>query len=201
MIDRARLQSAGTEYHYLRGLFGIPLSLVFVLSALGNEQWGPLRHAWVFLAGVALAGVMWLALHRFYEDHYGRVSLSSAQRTRAVVATLPVAPLMLGGATLLRSEASWSLDLPVNPIPATFALAMLVFYAATIGVRRHHVVVLGALLVAGLAPVWHGSDPSNIGLVMCGAAVAVSGILDHRLLMRAMGPSGNLRTGRSDAGA
>ena len=201
MIDRRRLQSAAMDYHQLRGLFGVPLSLAFVLAALGNVGWGPLRHAWVFLAGLAVIGVMCLAVHRFYEDHYGRVRLSAAQGTRAVVAALAVAPFMFGAATLLRSQASWSLDLPVNPIPATFALAMLAFYAATVGVRRHHLVVLGALLVAGLAPVWDGADPGNVGLVMCGAAVAVSGVLDHRLLMRTMGPSGIMRAGESDAGA
>lgn len=199
MIDRRRLESAATEYHHLRGLFGIPLGFVFVLAALGNVQWGPLGHTWAFLAGLGVAGIMCLAVHRFYEEHYGRVSLTGAQQTRASVATLAVAPLMFGGATLLRSQASWSLDLPVNPIPAAFALAMLVFYAATIGVRRHHVVVLGALLVAGLLPVWHGSDPGNVGLVMCGAAVVVSGVLDHRLLMRAMGPPRALPAAGRDA--
>ena len=201
MIDRVRLESAAAEYHYLRGLFGVPLGLAFVLAALGNEAWGPLRHDWVFVAGLAAIGVACLAVHLFYEGRYGRVSLSAAQQRRALLATLAVAPLVLGAATLLRSQASWSLDLPVNPIPAAFALAMLVFYAATIGVRAHHAVVFGALLVAGLLPVWHGSDPGNVGLVMCGAAVAASGILDHRLLMRAMSPSPGARGGESDAGA
>ncbi len=200
MIDRVRLESAAAEYHHLRGLFGVPLSLAFVLAALGNVGWGPLRHAWVFVAGLVVIGVMCLAVHRFYEEHYGRVSLSAAQQTRAILATLAVAPLVFGAATLLRSEASWSLDLPVNPIPAAFAAATLVFYAATVGVRTHHLVVFGALLVAGLVPAWHGADPGNTGLVMCGAAVAVSGILDHRLLMRAMGGAG-LRAGGTDAGA
>ena len=37
---------------------------------------------------------------------------------------------MLGGATLLRSHASWSLDLPVNAIAVCFALVMLVTYAS-----------------------------------------------------------------------
>lgn len=201
MDDRRRLQSAAMDYHQLRGLFGIPLGLAFILAALGNVAWGPLKYTWVFVAGLAVIGVMALAVHRFYEDHYGRVRLSRAQSRRAVLAALPVGPFMLGAALLLRSEASWSLDLPVNPIPATFAVAILAFYAATIGIRRQHVVVLGALLIAGLAPVWHGGDPGNAGLVMCGAAVVVSGILDHRLLMRAMGSSGIMRAGESDAGA
>lgn len=201
MIDRRRLESAATEYHHLRGLFGIPLGLAFVLSALGNESWGPLRHAWVFLIGLGIIGLMCLAVHRFYEDHYGRVRLTSAQQTRAAVAALVVAPVMFLVATLLRSQASWSLDLPVNAIPASFALVMLAFYGATVGVRVHHVAVLGALLAAGLLPVWDGDDPSNIGLVMCGAAVMVSGAFDHRLLMRSMGGSHALRAGESDAGA
>jgi DNA-binding transcriptional ArsR family regulator len=40
------------EYPYLRGLFGIPLGALFLVSALGNWQWGPLQHDWVFVVAV-----------------------------------------------------------------------------------------------------------------------------------------------------
>jgi hypothetical protein len=42
--------------------------------------------------------------------------------------------------------------------------------------------ILGAPLVAGLLPVWHGEDPSNIGLVLAGVAAMTIGVLDHRHL-------------------
>lgn len=70
-----------------------------------------------------------------------------------------------------------------------FALLTLVYYAAVIGIRRHHLVVWGALLVAGALPVWSAADPSNVGLVMTGVAVAVNGVLDHLLLLRVLTPA------------
>jgi hypothetical protein len=56
---------------------------------------------------------------------------------------------------------------------------MLVGYALGRVLRPHQAAVYGTLLVAGALPVWHGEDPSNTGLVLCGAAVIVCGVLDH----------------------
>ena len=92
------------------------------------------------------------------------------------------------GSLLLRSRASWSLDLPVNAIAVTFAAMMLITYSLGAGVKRHQLIVWGAVLVAGALPVWNGEDPSNIGLAMAGAAVIVCGLLDHRLFVGAFGP-------------
>ena len=97
---------------------------------------------------------------------------------------------MLGLTTLLRSRASWSLDLPVNPIPAAFGLLMLAYYALVVGLRAHHVLIWGSLVVVGLVPVWDGADPSNVGLVLCGLAVMVNGVCDHLVLVRTFGPAG-----------
>jgi len=200
-MDRASLESAAVEYSHLRGLLGVPLSLVFVLAAAGNTRWGPFGNTIVFLAALVSIGAGWLLVSRFYDRHYGRVTLSRRQQTRAVVATAAVVPIVFVGSLLARSEAGWSLDLPVNPIPAAFAVAMLIFHAVTVGLRTHHVVVLGALLGAGLLPVWDGGDPGNAGLVMCGAAVLLTGVLDHRLLVRGLGPARGLDLGDTGAGA
>ena len=35
---------------------------------------------------------------------------------------------------------------------------------------------------------WNGADPSNIGVVLAGVAVIVSGVFDHRLFVRTFGP-------------
>ena len=91
---------------------------------------------------------------------------------------------MLGGSSLLRSHAGWSLDLPVNAIAVTFAVLMLITYEVGVGLKPHHVIIWGTLLVVGALPVWNGSDPSNIGLVLAGVAVAASGVFDHRLSFR-----------------
>jgi hypothetical protein len=96
---------------------------------------------------------------------------------------------MIGGSLLLSSRASWSLDLPVNPTAIGFALVMLVTYGMSVGLKAHHKVVFGALLVAGLIPVWkHAGASGNAGLALAAVAVAAAGILDHRLLVRTFGP-------------
>ncbi len=121
---------------------------------------------------------------------------------RALVAVVGCVPITIGGSLLLSSDASWSLDLPVNPTAISFALVMAVVYAMTIGLKQHHKVVFGLLLVAGLLPVWpHHGDGGNAGLLIAGIAVAVAGILDHRLLVRTFGPSHALDADRTDVRA
>lgn len=188
-LDRRRLEAAGAGYPYLRGLLSAPLGVLFIVSALGNWSWGPFAGPWVFvgvLVAVALAG---LAIYRYYDERYGRVTPSRAQQVKAGVAGAAAVAMMFGLTTLLRSRASWSLDLALNPIPIAFALLMLVYYAAVVGVRAHHRLIWGALLAAGALPVWTGDDPSNVGLVLCGVAVIVNGICDHRLLLRSFAPA------------
>lgn len=200
-MQRAKLESAAAEYTHLKGLFGIPLGLLFLLSALGNWRWGPLQHDWVFLACALVILASGLPINRFYAERYGRITLTTRQELRGALAAALVAPAVFGGSLLARSRADWSLDLPVNPIAASLALAMLGTYAATVGLRTHHVVIGGALLLAGVLPVWTGSDPSNIGLVLTGVATIAMGILDHRLLVRTFGPPSGPDLADGDAGA
>jgi hypothetical protein len=195
-MEREQLESAAAENSYLRGLFGVPVGLLAILAALGNWNVGPFRHSWVFLAAAAVIGLTCLPIKAFYDTHYGRVTLSAGQRNRATVAVVIMVPLLVLGSLLLRSRTSWSLDLHVNPTAASIAVAMLVSYAVTVGLRAHHLVICGGLLVAGLLPVWTGGDPSNVGLVLAGAAIALSGIFDHLLLVRTFGPARHV--GRRD---
>jgi hypothetical protein len=109
---------------------------------------------------------------------------------------------VMGGVTLLaRSPADWSLDLPVNSTAAGIAACLLAYHAVTVGLSAHHMIVWGAVVVAGLLPVWDGADPSNVGLVIAGAAAMVTGIFDHRLLMRTFGPANGLALEHFNAGA
>jgi hypothetical protein len=197
-MDRKTLESAALGNTYLRGLLAMPLALLFLLAALGNWSVGPFGHSWVFLAVVAVLGAAYLLINRYYNETYGRSTPSARQQQRLLVATLVSVVIMIGVSTLLRSRAPWSLDLPVNPIAVAFALVLLVSFVAGGGVKLHHAIILGALAVAGLLPVWHGGDPGNIGLVMAGVAVLVIGILDHVLLVRTFGAA---VTEDSNAGA
>lgn len=192
-MERTQLESAVAENSHLRGLFAVPLGGLMLLSALGNWAVGPLRHSWVFVACLVLIGAACLPIARYYNEHYGRVTPSPRQRTRALIAVVMCVPLTIGGSLLLSSRASWSLDLPVNPTAISFALVMFVAYAMSVGVRAHHRVIFGALLVAGLVPVWaHEGMSGNAGLALAAVAVAIAGIFDHRLLVQTFGPSRGL---------
>ena len=187
-MQRRQLETAAANYSYLRGLLFVPLGGLCILAALGNWQVGPLRHAWAFLLGLGAIGLVYLAISRYYNEHYGRLTPSTRQQVRATVAVALAVALVLGGSLLLRSRADWSLDLPVNALAVTFALLMLVSYAIGVGLKAHHAIVWGAVLVAGALPVWNGADPSNIGLLLAGVAVMVSGVFDHRLFVQTFGP-------------
>jgi hypothetical protein len=190
-MERTQLESAVAENAHLRGLFALPLGGLMLLAALGNEAVGPLRHDWVFVACGVLLAIVCLPIARFYNEHYGRVTPSPRQRLRAGLAVAVCAPIMIGVSLLLSSRASWSLDLPVNPTAIGFALVMFVTYAMSVGVRAHHKIIFGLLLVAGLIPVWaHEGMSGNTGLAMAGVAVALAGLFDHRLLVQTFGPAG-----------
>ena len=168
-MERKTLESAAANYSYLKGLLLIPVGIVFIVAALGNWKWGPLRHAWVFVACVLAAGLAGLAIARYYSERYGRVTPSTRQRVRASAAVSIGVGLMVGVGFLARSRASWSLDLPVNPTAAGFALFMLSYYGLTVGLRAHHIIIWGSVLVTGLLPAWGGvglGDTGNIGLVI-----------------------------------
>jgi hypothetical protein len=183
-MERKTFESAAANYSYLRGLLSIPLGILLIGVALYNWEWGPLRHAWVFVACILAAGVAGLAITRYYDEHYGRITPSTRQQVIAAAAAIIGAALMVGVGVLARSRASWSLDLPVNPTAAGFALFMLSYYALTVGLRAHHI-IWGSVLATGLLPVWGVvglGDTGNIGLVIAGMAAIVTGIFDHWLL-------------------
>jgi hypothetical protein len=188
-MRRRDLETAAASYSYLRGLLLIPLGALFILAALGNWAVGPLRHAWAFVVATMAIGLLYLVISRYYNEHYGRLTPSTRQQVRAAIAVAIALAVVLGGSLLLRSRADWSLDLPVNALAVSFAAVMLVSYGIGVGLKAHHVIVFGSLLVAGAVPVWNGADPSNVGLVLAGVAVMISGVFDHRLLVRTFGPS------------
>jgi hypothetical protein len=200
-MQRGNLETAAANYSYLRGLFGIPLGGLIILAALVNWRVCPL---WAFLVAVMAAGAACLPIARYYNENYGRLSPSTRQQARGAVAAVIGAAVVGGGSLLLRGRADWSLDLPVNAIAVSFALFMLISYAIYVGLRAHHVIIWGALLVAGALPVWNGADPSNIsnvGLVLAGVAVMVSGVFDHRLFVHTFGSPRVLDREDSDVGA
>jgi hypothetical protein len=200
-MERKTLETAAANYSYLRGLLFIPAGALMILAALGNWEVGPLRHAWVFVALMVALLLPGLPIARYYNEHYGRLTPSMRQQLRAALGIPIGLAVVIGGSLLLRSRAGWSLDLPVNATAVTLAAIMLITYALGVGLKTHHVVIWGALLLAGALPVWTGADPSNIGLVMAGVAVMLSGIFDHRLFVRTFGSPGILELEDGDVRA
>ena len=114
-MERKSLESAAASYSYLRGLLGIPLGLLLVLAALGNWEWGPFRHTWLFVGTGLAIGLACLAIVRYYQEHYGRVTPSTRHQVRGTGAVV-IGLAIMGAVTLLaRSEASWSLDRRSTP--------------------------------------------------------------------------------------
>jgi hypothetical protein len=196
-MDRKQLESAAANNHYLRGLLAVPVGVLWVFTGLANMGWGPFRQHWVFPVAVLMAGAAFLLVTRYYNDNYGRVALQVSP-ARAIGGSILSVLVMGGGPVLVQV-----LDLPVNGLAASFALVALVYYAVSSGLRAHHVVIWGAVLVASLIPRW--GDPAttnvmNAGFVAVGAAAIATGIFDHRRLVRTFGSARDLNRENSHAG-
>jgi hypothetical protein len=103
---------------------------------------------------------------------------------RTVLSMVLVVALIFAGSIGLHA-----LELAVNPIMVVFPFAFVALYAIGGALRAHHVVIWGAVFVAGLLPVWEAPpDPGNVALVVCGCAAIASGLLDHLAFTRLFAP-------------
>jgi hypothetical protein len=197
-MDRRELESAAAHVTYLRGLLAIPLGLLFIVTGLGNLRWGPFVHDWVFVASVVALGGAALGINRYYQDHYGRVTLTRRQQIRYTVASFVLfAGGMIGGTVL-----DVRLDLSISLFAVSFSVAMLAWFAICVGLRPYHVIIWGSLLVAGLVPVWGNlPDRASVAWIPIGLATIVAGIFDHRALVRAFGSPGDATREHLDVGA
>jgi hypothetical protein len=179
-MERKRLEATTAAYTHLRGVLAIPGGLLAVAFALGNWRVGPFASDLFLLAVVAVFAGAGYAIDRAYRLRYGRMTPTQGRELRTLAGMLVAVAIVFGGSLLLQSRAEWSLDLPVNAIAVTFPIAFVAVYAIGGALRPHHLVIWGAVLVAGVLPIWHGPpDPGNVALVMCGAASILSGVLDH----------------------
>ena len=197
-MERQQFEAAAAGNHYLRGLLAVPLGMLLITSGLGNMEWGPFRDLWVVPLCMLLAGIAYLLVTRYYNDHYGRVTPRTGQ-VRTVVGIV-LSLIALAGAPVLIQ----AVDLPVNGFGVAWAAVALGYYAVNVGLRPHHVVIWGGLLVVSLVPVWgdpRTTNSANAGLMMIGLALIATGIFDHRLLVRSFGAPDDLALEDSNAGA
>jgi hypothetical protein len=197
-MERKELEAAAAQVTYLRGLLAIPIGMLFIITGLGNLGWGPLGNPLVFLGFLLVLAAAWLGINRYYNDHYGRVTRSHRQQLRYTIASFILFPAAIVGGPILDA----SVDLPVSAFAAAFALAMLAWFAICVGLRMRHLIIWGALLVAGLLPVWGAlADKISVAWLPIGVATIAAGILDHWALVRAYGPAKDLNHESSDVAA
>lgn len=197
-LERGILESTAANYPYLRGLLMVPIGMWFILTGAAQLLWESALPWVVGGAGLA-ATVAYLRIIRYYRDHYGKVTPPRSRQVKDALATVIGIVVLIATTT-----ADTSLDLPINAYVASFALIMGFYLVITVGLRSHHVLIWGALLVAGLLPVWNGISLDNeipMGLLPMGAATIATGILDHRALVRAFQSVAELNPGSGHVGA
>lgn len=201
-MDRRQLESAAATYPYMhiQGLYGVPFGLIWFLIGLSNLQKEPVP-GWV-LGGCALVALATLVgVHLYYQRNFGRVTPTRSRQIRYGVAAVAGFAVYVAADQLARIILGRPPQQPVSTTIAAWALGMLVFYLLIGGLKAHHIVIWGALIVAGLLPIWGlGVDRDALAAFPIGAATIVSGLFDHRLLVQTFRSYAGLNLEESDAG-
>jgi len=202
-MDRRQLESAGVRYPYFhsQGLYGVPAGIIWFLIGLSNLQSAPVD-VWVLAAGAVVCLAALGAIGLYYQRTYGKVTPTPGRRRRHFGGALAGFAVFVAVDQLIRTVSGRPPTAAVSSYVTSWALGMLVFYAIAVGLKAHHVVVWGTLAVAGLLPIWGVSvDRDAVASFPLGVATMVSGLLDHRLLMRTFAASSRLDLETTDAGA
>src|SRR5687767_1147500 len=190
-MERRRLEAAAANYPYLQGLWSIPLGIGMILAGISNLQNRPSDPVMlvIIIGGLAIAGAVSLLIARYYRDHYGSVTPTRDRYVRQAVAIVAWIAILAIGAN---EALFWSPDGPQCIYASAFALATLAYYAILVGLRPHHMIIWGAVFVAGLLPIWGGlgADRDPLVMIPLGLLLMLSGLLDQRLLARSFRQSG-----------
>jgi drug/metabolite transporter (DMT)-like permease len=186
-MERRHLESTAANYPYLQGLWMIPLGIGVIVAGISNLQNRPtgIGAIVLILGGLAIAGIACLLIGRYYRDHYGSVTPTRDRTIRQGLALAAWIAILFVGAN---QALFWSPDGPQCIYASAFALATLAYYAILVGLRPHHLVIWGAVFVAGLLPIWGGLgvDRDALAMIPLGIAAMVSGLLDQRVLARSI---------------
>ena len=185
-MDTDALRTAAGQYHALRGWLLIPTGVLFIAAGLFNlppigDEDVPAGAVW-FLPVLLGVGVSYVLINRHYVTTFGR-----AQPTRRVQWQVAIYTVLAALAICVGITVDVNADLPVSLYAVSFAASLLGYYAWFTGLRPHHVVCLGAVIVLGLLPIWGGlEDKTSVALILMGAATIAVGLFDHRDLVRSM---------------
>jgi hypothetical protein len=179
-MKRTELTAAVADTTYLRGLMSVPIGGLFLLTGLGNLGWDWLASPWTYGPCVLLLALAGWRIQLYYNDTFGRVRPSRRMQIAYGGASVALAASLIGG-----SVADFKLDLPVSIFAMSFGAAMLISFGLYTGLKRHQVIVWGALLLLGLLPIWGSfDDRASVAWLPIGVATIVAGLLDHRWLVR-----------------
>ena len=200
-MERRQLEAAAANYPYLQGLWAIPLGFGTIVAGISNLQNRPSEPVvlGIIIGGLAIAGVALVLIGRYYRDHFGTVTPTRDRYIRQALAIVAwIAVLFIGANQAL----FWSPDGPQCIYASAFALATLAYYAILVGLRPHHVMIWGAVFVAGLLPIWGGlgADRDPLAMIPLGLLLMLSGVLDQRLLARSFRQSGTEQLAGSRVG-
>ena len=187
-MERRLLESVG-RLHPGPGwhsLYAIPFGLFTMQIGLGKLGLSPLG-PWNFLAGLAAFVALSYGVGRYYKRSLGTVTPTARTATRMTIAVGVWLTVFVAGLHAGRALGEGPPEGAANAQAVAWGVAMLAFHAIGTGLRAHHVVVWGVVIVAGLLPVWARPPAGDAAsLLLMGGAVALTGALDHRLLVRTL---------------
>lgn len=188
----AHLAEVTRLFRGLQGLRIVPMAVFFfawglpgALGALGVPvQIGDVAFGLATLAALAVAAFAERRIARWYDEHYGIVE--QASRLHGVlgavgyVALFPVALLWLGFG-----------NPPVNPVLVLLGVGLLFHWRPRAGLRMHYAAAGGLVLAASFYVPASADATASLTLLSMfggGGLLLVLGVLDHRELVRALGP-------------
>ncbi|MEO6715240.1 MAG: hypothetical protein ABIM89_17710 [Mycobacteriales bacterium] len=186
-MDRRQLESAGESFPHthVQGLYAVPFGvLLWFFVALGNVAEPP-GGRWIVRAGIVLAALLLWLVTFYYRRSFGRVTPTRDRQIRYVVAAVVAFAVFAGVDQILRAFLGRPPEPAVSTTLSAWAAGMIVFYLVAGSLRAHHLIIWSAMFVAGLLPIWgHGIDRDALAYFPIGTAMIVTGLFDHRDLLR-----------------
>jgi hypothetical protein len=188
--DIARLRYVTSRYPQLQGLRLVPLSLVFLASAVwragllplpGDNQ--PLVPELWFFAALVTAVLVSFVLRLWYTSRIGSVGQYGS---RSAALPLFATAVAAGAAVWLQVMLQWRISLPA----VTVGMALLAVGAAHYEFRRHYVAAAVVLFAFAVFPLgaW-GSKALSAALDgAIGLSMLIAAVGDHRLVVRTLRP-------------
>ena len=198
--DLERVRAVTANFFFWQGLRWIPMGFVLILFALGpfaQQRLGIPRTEEVTLVLMLVA--TWLSttvLGRYYARRYGRVQGIPGQHARRTsIKWLVVYPAMFAALIL-----DWKLNAPMFISGAVFAAGIEAYRRSTGGGRRHYIagaILLALMTFAPLAGIGSSRELLFPLLGVLGGIYVIGGALDHRELVKILGPAPTEDDGRA----